>query len=155
MIFSWRPGVCVCVRFLTLQTPITHKRLEISNFNFVRQWSSHALKSWRFSYKLMPYLKFYGIFNSSKNVRGSYNFRKIWAIVLKLHPNIIYRSRIIGIEFGQNRFLRFWSQNCPTPANFNLSSWNFVRKCTDTEWCLILNFGRIGQAFNFKRVWIY
>ena len=39
----WLMYICayVCVRFLTCETPITHKRLEISIWNFVRQWSSH------------------------------------------------------------------------------------------------------------------
>ena len=34
----------------------------------------------------------------------------------------------------------FWkfSQNYLTQENFDLSSWNFVHKCTNTEWCLIL-----------------
>ena len=35
--------------------------------------------------------------------RGSSNFRKIRAIVLKLHTNILHPSRNFGIEFGQNR----------------------------------------------------
>ena len=58
-----------------------------------------------------------------------------------------------GIEFGQNRlkhsnFFRFWIfwelfQSFLTQANFDLASWNFVHKCTNTEWCLILNFIRI------------
>ena len=41
----------------------------------------------------------------------------------------------------------FWvfSQNCRTQANFDLSSWNFGRMCTNIEWYLILNFVRIGQ----------
>ena len=44
---------------------------------------------------------------------GSCNFRKIRAVVLKLHTNILYRSRNYGIEFGWNRlkrlnFFRFW-----------------------------------------------
>ena len=52
------------------------------------------------------------------------------------------------------KFFKFWtlfwifwefSQNCLTQANFNLSSWNFVRKCTNTECGLILHFVRIGQ----------
>ena len=34
------------------------------------------------------------------------NFRKILAIVLKLHTNMLYRSRNFGIEFGQNRLKR-------------------------------------------------
>ena len=49
VIFSWHSDVCVCVcmrmcvcvRFSTFETPITHKRLEISIWNLVRQWSSH------------------------------------------------------------------------------------------------------------------
>ena len=87
---------------------------------------------------------------------GSSIFRKIRAIILKLHTNTLYRSRNFGIEFGQNRskrsnFFRFWLfseffQNCLTQANFDLSSWNFVRKHTNTEWCLILNFVKISQV---------
>ena len=38
----------------------------------------------------MPDLWFYGILNFLKNVHGSSNFRKIQAIVLKLHTNTIY-----------------------------------------------------------------
>ena len=34
--------------------------------------------------------------------RGSSNFRKIRAIVLKLHTNILHPSRNFGIEFSQN-----------------------------------------------------
>ena len=61
----------------------------------------------------MPDLWFYGILNFLKNVRGSSNFRKSLAIVLRLHTNILYRSRNFGIEFGQNRlklsnFFRLW-----------------------------------------------
>ena len=46
VIFSWLPNVCVCacvcvcVRFSTFETPITHKRLEISIWNLLRQWSN-------------------------------------------------------------------------------------------------------------------
>ena len=78
---------------------------------------------------------------------------KIRAIVLKLHTNILHPSRNFGIEFGQNQlkhsnFFRFWIfweffQNCLTQANFDLSSLNFVRKCTNTEWRLIANSIRI------------
>ena len=134
--------VCVCVRFSRFETPIIHKRLEISIWNLVL-----------FSWQLMPDLWFYGILNFSKKGRGSSNFRKIRAIVLKLHRNKLHPSKNFGIEFGQNRlkhsnFFRFWIlseffQNCLTQANFDLSSWNFVRKCTNTEWCLIPNFIRI------------
>ena len=102
----------------------------------------------------MPDLWFYGILNFLKKGRSSSNFRKMRAIVLKLHRNILHPSRNFGIEFGQNRlkrsnFFRFWIfwelfQNCLTQANFDLSSWNFVGKCTNTEWCLILNFISIG-----------
>ena len=111
----------------------------------------------------MPDLWFYGILNFLKKGRGNSNFRKIRAIVLKLHTNILHPSRKFGIEFGQNRlkrsnFFRYWIfweffQNCLTQANFDLSSWNFVRKCTNTEWCLIPNFIRIGgdllEEFDF------
>ena len=44
--------------------------------------------------------------NFLKKGRGSSNFRKIRAIVLKLHTNILYRSKNFGIEFGQNRLWR-------------------------------------------------
>ena len=101
----------------------------------------------------MPNFWFYGILNFLKKGRGSSNFCRIRAIVLKLHTNILHPSRNFGIEFGQNRlkhsnFFRFWIfweffQNCLTQENFDLSSWNFVLKCTNTEWCLIPNFIRI------------
>ena len=50
--------------------------------------------------------------NFLKKGRGSSNFRKIRAIVLKLHTNILHPSRNFGIELGQNRlkhsnFFRF------------------------------------------------
>ena len=87
------------------------------------------------------------ILNFLKKGRGSSNFRKIRAIVLKLHTNILYPSRNFGIEFGQNRlkrsnFFRFWIfweffRNCLTQANFDLSSWNFVGKYTNTEFKVI------------------
>ena len=103
----------------------------------------------------MPDLWFYRILNFLKKGRGSSNVRKIRAIVLKLHTNILHPPRNFGIEFGKNRlkrsnFFRFWifwefSQNCLTQANFDLSSWNFLDECTNTEWCLILNFVKISQ----------
>ena len=39
--------------------------------------------------------------------RGSSNYRKIRAIVLKLNTNILHPSRNFGIEFGQNRLRIF------------------------------------------------
>ena len=64
--------------------------------------------------------------------RGSSNFRKIRAIVLKLHTNILHPSRNFEIEFGHNRlkpsnifrFSIFWEffQNGLTQANFDYSS---------------------------------
>ena len=49
----------------------------------------------------VPYIRtvFYRIFNFLENVCGSSNFRKIKAIALKPHTNIIHRSRTFGIEF--------------------------------------------------------
>ena len=85
-------------------------------------------------------------FEFLNNICGSSNFRKIWAIALKLHINIniIYRSRNFGIEFGQTRlkrsnFLRFWifwksALNRITCANLDLSSSNFVCERTNTEY---------------------
>ena len=91
----------------------------------------------------MPDLWFYGIFNILKKTAHKY----ITSIFI-WHQQIYYIN--LGIEFGRNRvkhsnFFRFWIfweffQNCRTQANFNLSSWIFVRKCTNTEWCLIPNF---------------
>ena len=133
MIFNWRPDehVCVCA--------------QLSNF----QW-------WQFSCKLMPNLKFYGILNFLKNVCGSSNFHKIWAIVLKMHTNIIHRSRTFGIEFDQNRlersnFLRFWlfwkfSLNRVTCSNFELLSSKFIYECTNTKWYFRRNLVRIGRG---------
>ena len=99
----------------------------------------------------------------------NFNFRKIRAIVLKLPTNILHPSRNFGIEFGQNRlkrsnFFRFWIfwqffQNCLTQANFDLSSWNFVSKCNNSECCLVSNFIRIGgdlsilDEFDFFLSW--
>ena len=67
---------------------------------------------------------FYRILNFLKKERGSSNFRKIRAIVLKLHTNILYPSRNFSIGFGGNQlkrsnFFRFWifweiSQSCLT-----------------------------------------
>ena len=146
--------VWVCVRFSTFETPITHKRLEISIWNLVRQWSKQNPLIVTIFMTIDARLWFYGILNFLKKGRGSSNFRKIRAIVLKLHTNILHPSRNFGIEFGQNRlkrsnFFRFWIfweffHNCLTQANFYLSSWNFVGKCTNTEWCLLPNFIRIG-----------
>ena len=45
-------------------------------------------------------------FNFLQIARGSSNSRKIQGIVVKLHTNILYRSRNFGIEFGQNRLKR-------------------------------------------------
>ena len=115
----------------------------------------------------MPDLWFYGILNFLKKERGSFNFRKVRGFVLKLHTNILYRSRNFGIEFGQNRlkrsnYFRFWifcqfSQNCLTQANFDLSRWNFVRKCTNiylvmfhTKFCK-----NRWRLLNFRRIWIF
>ena len=53
--------------------------------------------------QLQPFNRDYGISNFLKKGRGSSNFRKIRAIVLKLHTNISHPSRNFGIEFGQNR----------------------------------------------------
>ena len=113
----------------------------------------------------MPDLWFYGISNFLKKGRSSSNFLKFQAIVLKLHTNILHPSRNFGIEFSLKRlkssnFFRFWIfweffQNCPTRANFDLSSWNFMHKCTNTEWCLILNFVKIGEDLNFRRIWFF
>ena len=51
----------------------------------------------------MTDLWIYGIFNFLKNARGSSNFRKSRAVVLKLHTNTFYQLRNFGIEFGENR----------------------------------------------------
>ena len=127
--------------------------------NFNPHLSSEAVtsvQSWRFSYKLTPNLKFYGILNFFKNVCGGSNFRKMWPIILKMHTSTINRSRTFGIESDRNRlersnFLRFWifwkfSLNCVTCANFELLSSKFVYECTNTEWYLIRNLVRIGRG---------
>ena len=105
--------VCVCVRARWTFKPLWL----INGLKYrVEIWYSREaitlFHSWRFSCKLMPKLKLYGILNLLKNVCGSFTFRKILTIVLKLHTNIIYRSRNFGIKFCQNRlkrsnFLRF------------------------------------------------
>ena len=45
--------------------------------------------------------------------------------------------------FSDFECFEFFFLNCLTQANFDLSSWNFVGKCTNTEWCLMPNFIRI------------
>ena len=158
--------VWMCVRFSTFQSPITDKRLEISIWNLVHQWSNHNPKIMTIFMTIDARFVIFWDFEFKKKWRGSSNFCKIRAVILKQHTNILYhRSRNFGIEFGQNLFKRsnffrfsiFWefSQNCPTEANFDFSSWNFVRKCTNTEWCVIPNFVRISldlqilDAFEF------
>ena len=146
----------MCVRFSSFQTPKTHKRLEISIWNSVHQGSNHnsvivtIFMTIDARFVILWDCKFF------KKGRGSSNWRQIRAIVLEIHTNILYRSRNFGIEFSQNQlkgsnFFRFWifwefSQNYVTQANFDLSSWNFARKCTKTEWCLILNFVEISRV---------
>ena len=147
--------VCVCVRFSTFQTPITNKWLKISIKNLVYQWSNHNLLIVSIFMTINARFVILWEFEFFEKGRDSSNFRKIRPIVLKLHTNILNPSRNFGIEFGQNRskrsnFFRFWifwkfSQNCLAQANFDLSSWIFLRKCTNTEWCLIPNFAKINR----------
>ena len=149
--------MCVCAYVSDFQRLKPRWLINGLRYQYEISYVSEAittLQSWLFSWQLMPDLWFYGILNFLKKGRGSSNFRKIRAIVLKLNINILHPSRNFGIEFGQNRlrrsnFFRFWLfweffQNCLTEANFDLSSWNFVGQCTNTDWCLILNFIRIG-----------
>ena len=120
---------------------------------------------------------FYGIWNFWRKGRGSSNFLKIQAVILGLYTNILYRSRNFAIEFGQNRlkrsnffrFLIFWEffQNCLTQANFDLWSWNFVCKCTNTRVSFLVNDGtrplvmsrkernewKINTGYTKKKIW--
>ena len=57
-----------------------------------------------------PIFDFMRFWSFLKNGRGRSNFRKIPAIVLKQHRNILYRSRNFGIKFGQNR-LKSWKSD--------------------------------------------
>ena len=56
----------------------------------------------------MPDLRFYRTLNFLKKGRGSSNFCKIRAIVLKLHTNILYRSRIFGIRLKTIELFKFF-----------------------------------------------
>ena len=127
--------VCVCVCACVSDFQHFKPRWLINSLRYRYEiWctseSITTLQSWLFSWRLMPDLWFYGIINFFKKGRGSSNFRKIRAIVLKLHTNILCRSRKFGIESGQNRLkrsnsFRFWiysefSQNCITQADFDL-----------------------------------
>ena len=149
MIFSWRSGVCVCLsvylavcaRLSNFQTTIIHNRLEISSWNLVRQWRSHAPSIVTIFMQIDAQSKI--LWNFEFFEKCLWCFRKIWAIVLKLHTNIIHRSRTFGVKFDQNRlkrsnFLRFWiywkfSLNCVTCANFELLSSKFVYDCTYSD----------------------
>ena len=117
-------------------------------------YSSEAvmpLESWQYLCKFKPNLKFYGILDFLKNVYGSSNFRKIWAIVQKMHRNIIHRSRTYDIEFDQNRLKRrnclklliFWNLflNCVICASSELLSSKFVYEC-----CFLRVSVRIGRG---------
>ena len=70
---------------------------EFSEFYRVEIWYNSEvvtpLQSWQFSCKLMTNLRIYGILNFLNNVCRSSKFCKIWAIILKMYTNIIYRSR--------------------------------------------------------------
>ena len=93
--------VCVRAQISNYQTTIIHKRLEISSWNLVQKWSSHAPSIVTIFTQIDAQLKILWNLKFFKNVRSSSNFREIWAIVLKMHPNIIYQWRIFGIEFYQ------------------------------------------------------
>ena len=125
-------------------------------WNLVHQWSNYNLLIVTIFMTIDARCVIWWNFEFfEKKGRGSSNFRKIRAIVLKLHTNILHPWKNFGIEFGQNRlkrsnFFRFWIfweflQNCLTQTNFDLSNWNFVREYTNTEWCLILNFVKISR----------
>ena len=70
-----------------------------------------SVLSLRFLCKLMSNLRFYGNLNFWKiSFVTLLHFNKIWAIVLKLLSNIIYRLLIFGFEFSQNRLLYIFFQ---------------------------------------------
>ena len=126
-LFSWKKIETLVSEYL--DGCACDKGLEISIWNLVHQWNS-------------------------RNPLIVTIFMRINTRFVK--TNIMYRARTFDIIFVQNRlkrsnFLRFWicwkfSQNCLTQANFELSSWNFVRECNNAKWCLILNFVNIGQG---------
>ena len=64
----------------------------------------------------MSDLWFYGIFNFIKKGHGSSNLRKIQAIVLKLHTNILYQSSNVGIEFEPQQMSIFLAAISPVNA---------------------------------------
>ena len=98
--------VCVWVRFSTFETPITHKRLEISIWNLFRQWSNHNTLIVTIFMTIDARFVILWDFEFFEKGRVSSNFCIIRAIVLKLHTNILHPSRNFGIEFGQNRLKR-------------------------------------------------
>ena len=154
--------MCVCeracararARLSNFRTTIIHKRPEISIRNLVQHRSSHAPSIVKIFMRIDAQSGILWDFEFFEDVRGSSKFRKIYAIVLKLHTNIIHRSRDFGIEFGQNRlkcsnFLRFrvfwkFSLKCVTCINFEILSSKFVYEYTNTKWCFIRNFVKIG-----------
>ena len=94
----------------------------------------------------MPNLKFYGILNFLKNVSVSSNFRKIWAIVLKMHTNTIHQSRTFVIEFDQNRlkhsiFLKIFSKLC------NLCKLRVIKLkiCVWMHYCWVIFHTKFGE----------
>ena len=119
IIFSWCPNVCMCVRarLSNFQTTIIRKRLEISNWNLVQQWSSHAPLIVEILIQINAQSEILwdlGFFEKCLWYNSS-DFRKFWAIVLKMHTNIIHRiwpKSITAFKFFEIlNFLNF-SLNC-------------------------------------------
>ena len=92
-------GACMCAQLSAFQTPITHEQFEILSWNLIHQWSNHAPS---FVTVFLQIDAPSEIRNFWKNVHGSSKFRKIWAIIVKLHTNIIYWKG----TFGRNRLKR-------------------------------------------------
>ena len=140
-----------------------------SSFGIVRLF----YRSLIFKYETSAIVKFYfwkfwpsPVIFKFRNINRSTFGRSKFRPPLKLFINILHPSRNFGIEFRQNRlkrsnFFRFWIfwnffQNCLNQASFDLLSWSFLRKYTNTEWCLILDFcENRWRLLNFRRNWIF
>ena len=150
--------MCVCARLSNVQTTIIHKRLEISSWNLVQQWSSHAPSFVTIFIQVdVDFLIFFIVISNLKTSMYPWSFLREEAKI-KQHTfskkelcetgeEAIWESRFTCFCFLTGRFWIFWefSQSCLTQTNFDLSSWNVVRKCTNTKWYLIPNFVRIGR----------
>ena len=115
----------------------------VSFQSWVSREANSAVKDLQYSY--LPIYKLF-LMKQCKKFERTHSKQKKWRRKVRLWENKL------------DQCVRW----CWLMSFFNLSSWQFVRKCTNTEWCMILNSVRIGQDhlildefefFNFFLSW--